>query len=85
MPIGVMLGSAPTAGAHADLGGLRQPLGELDAHLEAHRVDEEIRDRLRLLGDVAVDARLVEGAGTVQSAFASAFVKPSAIAWQASS
>ena len=64
MPMGVMLGSAPTAGAHGDLGGLRQPLGELDAHLEAHGVDEEVGDGLGLVGDdLAPDARLVERAG----------------------
>ena len=62
MPIGVMLGSAQMAGRTMTSDGLWEPLGELDAHLEAHGVDEEVRDRLRLLGDdFAVDVRLVQG------------------------
>ena len=57
-------GQRADGGAHGDLGGLRQALGELDAHLEAHRVDEEVGDGLGLVGDdLAPDARLVEGAG----------------------
>ena len=64
MPIGVIDGSAPTAGRIVDLGRLRQPLGELDAHLEAHGVDEEVGDGLGLLGDdFAEDPRLVQRAG----------------------
>jgi hypothetical protein len=61
MPIGVMLGSAPMAARTetSDDSGSRSR--QLDAHLEAHRIDEEIRDWLRPVGhDLAEDASLVK-------------------------
>ena len=48
MPIGRDARQRADGGrARDDLGGLRQALGELDAHLVAHRVDEEVGDGLR--------------------------------------
>ena len=61
MPIGVMLGSAQTAGRTLTSADFGSRSDELDAHLEAHGVDEEVGHGLRLLrDDLAVDACLVQ-------------------------
>lgn len=64
MPIGVILGSTPSAARTETSDDFRQAIRELDSHFEAHCVHKKVGYRLRSYrDDFAEDAGLMKRSG----------------------